>query len=264
MTKILLVPYSEGSLGHNIGCANGPKAIAGAMKFIWSSESGKPTIYLDKDNQLKSLFTVEELKIKSYEDIYPGLVKADADIIIGGDHSISYASFKQFASRFKNPGIVVFDAHPDVFSEHNTVKHQDWLKYLVEERILKPKNVIVLGIRAADMEEIDYFKKKGIRYFTAKEMFGNSEDICDSVMEMSRDFDGLYVSIDIDAVDPAFAPGTGYIEPAGLSSRELIYFIQRLRKLKNFRKVDIVEVNPDIDVNGMTVKLAAKIIGELV
>ena len=82
------------------------------------------------------------------------------------------------------------------------------------------------------------------------------------VMEKARKFENLYISLDIDSVDPAFAPGTGCIEPGGLASRELIYFIQRLKLLKNLRMMDIVEVNPKIDVNNMTSKLAAKVIGE--
>ncbi|MEM4368887.1 MAG: arginase family protein, partial [Candidatus Woesearchaeota archaeon] len=75
-------------------------------------------------------------------------------------------------------------------------------------------------------------------------------------------FDGLYVSIDIDVVDPAFAPGTGYPEPGGFSSRDLIYFLQRLRLLKNFMALDVVEINPLKDVQDLTVKLGAKLLVE--
>ena len=83
-------------------------------------------------------------------------------------------------------------------------------------------------------------------------------------MEQARNFSDLYISIDIDILDPAFAPGTGYIEPAGLSTRELIYLIQRIKLLKNIKKYDLVEVNPDKDINNMTSKVAAKIIKELI
>jgi len=83
-------------------------------------------------------------------------------------------------------------------------------------------------------------------------------------MERARNSSGFYISIDIDSVDPAFAPGTGYIEPGGLSSRELIYFIKRLSLLNNFRGGDIVEINPDLDNRNMTVKLGAKILSEMI
>ena len=87
-------------------------------------------------------------------------------------------------------------------------------------------------------------------------------EISESVMAAAKDFEALYVSIDIDVLDPAFAPGTGCTEPAGLTSRELIYFVQRLKLLKNLKIVDIVEINPKKDVNNMTSKLGAKIIAE--
>ena len=84
-------------------------------------------------------------------------------------------------------------------------------------------------------------------------------NICDALMESAKNFDGLYVSFDIDAVDPAFAPGTGYPEPGGLTSRELFYFVHRLKNLKNLKAFDIVEVNPEKDINDITSRLAAKL-----
>ena len=104
-----------------------------------------------------------------------------------------------------------------------------------------------VGVRVIAIEE---FHKRGVEdvMTEAKEIVGNKK---------------TYVSYDIDFVDPAFAPGTGYIEPGGLSSREIIYMIKRLALLKNFRGADIVEINPDKDINGMTVKLGAKLLSEM-
>ena len=82
-------------------------------------------------------------------------------------------------------------------------------------------------------------------------------------MAAAKNFSHLYISIDIDAVDPAFAPGTGYPEPAGLTSRQLLHMLHRLKNLKNINIIDIVEVNPKKDINNMTSKLAAKILVEL-
>jgi arginase family enzyme len=90
------------------------------------------------------------------------------------------------------------------------------------------------------------------------------KNVCDLIMERARDASGFYVSVDIDCVDPAFAPGTGYLEPSGLSSSDLIYFLKRLRLLKNFRGGDVVEINPSLDFNGMTVKLGAKLLAEMI
>ena len=91
----------------------------------------------------------------------------------------------------------------------------------------------------------------------------NIHEVTDALMSITKNFSHLYISIDIDVVDPAFAPGTGYPEPAGLTSRQLIYMLHRLKNLKNINIIDIVEVNPKKDINNMTSKLAAKILAEL-
>ena len=76
-------------------------------------------------------------------------------------------------------------------------------------------------------------------------------------------FSDLYLSIDIDVLDPKFAPGTGYHEKNGLSDEELFNILKKLKTLKNIKRFDLVEVNPDKDKNGKTIKLAAKIINRL-
>ena len=91
----------------------------------------------------------------------------------------------------------------------------------------------------------------------------NLQNICDTIMEFSNNKE-LYVSIDIDVIDPVFALATGYPEPGGLTSRQFIYLIQRINKIKNLRGIDIVEINPEKDKSGLKVKLGAKILGELI
>ena len=82
-------------------------------------------------------------------------------------------------------------------------------------------------------------------------------------MELINKNKALYISVDIDVVDPAYAPGTGYLEPGGLSSRELLYMLHRFKKLRNFNYLDVVEINPGKDLNEITVKLGASIIREM-
>ena len=73
----------------------------------------------------------------------------------------------------------------------------------------------------------------------------------------------FYLSIDIDGVDPAYAPGVTWPEPGGLTSREIVYLVRKLKKLKGLVGTEIVEVNPEKDINNMTVKLAARLVKEL-
>ena len=97
-----------------------------------------------------------------------------------------------------------------------------------------------------------------------KQIQENIGEVCDLLMERVRNSDAFYISIDIDVIDPAYAPGTSYQEPGGMSSRELIYFLQRLTLLKSFKAADIVEINPDKDGTSRTVKLGAKLSAELI
>jgi len=260
--KIIKIPFS-GNNPNNDDCDKAPDKIVEVLGTVYASE----------DNHLvhPKLFNIELIPVKnkdwelSKKNIIDFVMQNDDfPICLGGDHSITYPLFKAFSQKFQNAGLIIFDAHPDTYhKEDYEYFHGGWLKFLVDDNIIDPRKVIVIGIRNPDPEEINYMKKKKITFYTMKQIFENDvKEVCDMVMEKAREFSNLYISLDIDVLDPAFAPGTGCIEPGGMSSRELIYFIQRLRLLKNVKMMDIVEINPEMDINDMTSKLAAKIIGE--
>jgi len=125
------------------------------------------------------------------------------------------------------------------------------------------RNILLVGVRNMWQDEIIFLREKGIRMISINQFLDNLQDTCDVIMEFS-DGKQLYVSIDIDVIDPSFAPGTGYQESGGLSSRDFLYIIQRINKIRNLRGIDIVEINPEKDEGGKTVKLGAKILGELI
>ncbi len=240
--KIIKIPYSEGT-DVNRGCEKAPGEIIKQLNECWSNENFQDDKYEVSESDIK------ELK--------------EGDIYLGGDHSISYHIFKKFFKDKKNAGILIFDAHPDLYQHFDKPMQTDWLYFLIKEKLVKPENIILVGIRNPDMKEVQVIKDYKIKYFTCRQLFNNIEDYCDAIMESAKNFSDLYISIDIDTLDPAFAPGTGYIEPAGFSTRELIYLLQRIKLLKNVRKYDLVEVNPEKDINNITSKMAAKIIKEL-
>lgn len=250
--KILKVKFSGGSLGKNLGCEKSPDLILEGIKS-------------------------EEVKVSNgnIDETMENISSTDGDILVGGDHSISYGSFKGFSKKFKNPGIIIFDAHPDIYPEELTlfgkaltekqiITHENWVYCLIKEGILKKENLIFVGVRAIDEKEKEYLDKNRIKYFTVDRVFKNEEDVCDVIMENAINFDGLYLSIDIDVLDPAFAPGTGYREVNGLTSQQLFYFLKRIKLMKNLRRIDLVEINPDKDVNDMTVNIGMKIIKEFI
>ncbi len=261
--KVIKVPFKNSKECWHEGITNGteeaPDTIVKTLsKDVWLNESGKG---IDP-----AFLTVAEIKNDIYKEakniLEEARKKQEKIIFIGGDHSCSFPLFKAFSECYQNAGLVIFDAHPDCMKPHKNPNHEEWLRATIESGI-SPEKIILVGTRASCMEEENFLRLQKINLFTCKEIFGNIEEACNNVMEEARKFDALYIGIDIDVVDPSAAPGTGYIEPAGLSARELLYFLQRLRLLKNFCVADIVEINPKKDINNQTIKLGAKIIAEL-
>jgi arginase family enzyme len=259
--KVIKIPFGGGGLGHGDGAKDGPNAIQKSLKEVFPSESGRVPN-----------FEFEEVKVDnanlsfSHKNIHERILKQkEKAILLGGDHSVTYPSFKAFAQNNKGAGLVIFDAHPDLMDFiKGATSQEDWLKALINEGIVDKDKVIVIGVRNIDSIEREFINEKKLNFYFMKNIFENKiENVCDAVMEKIRSWPSVYLSIDIDAVDPSFAPGTGYREPGGLSSREIIYFVQRLMKLNNIKMCDIVEVDPNRDVADLTSKLAAKLMTEL-
>ena len=252
------------SMGRTKGCEEAPVEILKALRYIKSNESGR-LIDVDKLRleeihvDLNNLEEGGHLIFENSKEIFEKNFKA---FFLGGDHSISYPIVKAFNHVVDNPLLIIFDAHADLNESGKEPTHEEWLRGLIEDGF-DSKNVILISTRNMYKDEIEFLKEKEITLIKMDVLQEDLEGVCDLVMERARDSGGFYVSIDIDAVDPAHAPGTGYLEPGGMSSRDLIYFIKRLSLLENFRGGDIVEINPHLDVNGMTVKLGAKLLGEL-
>ncbi len=255
---LIKIASSQGGLNKK-GSETAPNAIIEALNDVYLSENGfEHKFIIDEAKIIEN--NIEETNSNIFNKAKEYLNKKC--LFIGGDHSITYQVFKAFSEIHNEPGIIVFDAHPDCVNNFEPPSHEDWLKTLIEKGFVKPENVILVALRNIDKIEKGFLTKQKIKVFYAKNIANNIENVCDSLMELANKFGSLYISIDIDAIDPAFAPGTGYIEPAGLTSREIIYFIQRLKLLKNFKAADIVEVNPQKDLNNMTVKLAARLLAE--
>lgn len=249
-------------LGKTKGCEKAPIEILKALGDIRSSEKGSVIdkklfdfgeIEVDNNN-------VEEANQLIYENA-KRIMQEGKVFFLGGDHSITYSLVSAFKDSFEKPLLIVFDAHADCMPALREPTHEEWLRALVEKGF-PTENIILIAVRNLWPEERVFLEKKGIKIITMKQIQENKQEVCDLIMERAKGFN-IYVSIDIDAVDPGFAPAVGYQEPGGLGSREMIYFLQRLSLLRNFKAADIVEINPDKDPGGRTVKLGAKLLAEM-
>jgi len=247
------------------GCEKAPIEVLKELKNIKSNEK-RQIIEFDKLNLEEihvDLNNVEEANHLIYENSKEIFEKNFKAFFIGGDHSISYPIVKAFEKVQENPLLIVFDAHADCVSPGKEPTHEEWLRKLIEEGF-SSDDIILISARNLCEEEIEFLNKNKIGFISMDVLQDDLEGVCDLIMERARKSKGFYISIDIDCVDPGFAPAVSYPEPGGLSSRELIYFIKRLVLLDNFRGGDIVEINPDKDINNITVKLGAKLLSEMI
>ncbi len=260
--KIVKISSSQGGLGKADGAELAPDKIISKTKELFMSEDGVlPNFDVDIVSVVSS--NLEETNKNIYSKALSVLKDNVRPLFLGGDHSVTFPIVKAFSSVYpSNPGVIIFDAHPDCMGELGT--HEDLLCAMVNQNVIKKENIILVGTRNWDKNEISFLQKNKIKYFSMKEISANGvHEVSESIMSVAKNFSDLYVSIDIDVLDPAFAPGTGYMEPGGLSTRELLFFLHRLKKLKNLRAYDLVEINPAKDINNITSKVGAKILVEL-
>ena len=177
--------------------------------------------------------------------------------ILGGEHSITYGTYMSFP---KETAYVVFDAHYDLRDEYANIKlsHAAYLRRIVEQR--GADNILHVGARAFVKEELEFLKEHNIKTISDRQVReGQGPEL---LKEFVSSFDSMYASFDLDVLDPAYAPGVGNPEAAGMTSRELFDLIYSLEN-KKVTGVDIVELNPQYD-NGATASIAAKIMSTLI
>ena len=188
-------------------------------------------------------------------------------IVLGGDHSISIPVFQAQRERYKDQrlGVLWVDAHPDlcdVFTD-SKLSHACVLRRALEFGI-EPQDVCLVGLRSWEDQEIDLIENGGLNVYTAALIAERGmKSIASSVYSKLSKCDAVHISLDIDCLDPAFAPGTGIPDAGGLTSREVITLIKSMQGLP-LVGLDLVEVAPPLDPSEATIFAALKIIMEYV
>jgi arginase len=173
-------------------------------------------------------------------------------VSLGGDHSITYPILRAIGKRIPRITLVHFDAHPDLYADFqgNPHSHASPFARIMEEN--RVGRLVQIGIRTLNAHQHAQAEQYGVEMYEMSALPDPAE------LKLAGP---LYVSFDMDALDPAFAPGVSHWEPGGLTTREAIRYLHALPNA--IVGADIVEFNPDRDESGLTATVAAKILKEL-
>jgi agmatinase len=196
------------------------------------------------------------------------LIAAHHMVWLGGDHSVTLPLLQAYRAHHGHPlAVLHFDAHCDTWADHfgEPSGHGTWLYEAVEAGIVDPARVVQIGIRSpAQRDTREYIADRGGLVLPARALRGldSAEQLEPLIAKVRRRLSGsapLYMSFDIDALDPSHAPGTGTPEPAGLTSRQVATLLEELVDLP-FIGMDLVEVSPPYDHADMTSQMAAMVV----
>jgi agmatinase len=256
ISKVFGVPYDATS-SFKPGSRFGPNALREAFMKIEVYDPG-----LDVDAEKLPVEDLGNLQMTSTpQDMVDAVSKVTEEIVsegfvpgvIGGEHTLTYGTFSAMPP---NTHLLVFDAHFDLRSNLYgwELGHGTFLRRLTEK--IGYDKVIHVGGRSASKEEWSLVKSEKIKTISSAEI-GRSKYL-DEFRYLMTIPTKLYVSVDLDILDPAFMPGTGTPEPAGITSKELLSMLEILKGME-IVGFDVVELNPMVDPYGISAATAAKI-----
>lgn len=181
-------------------------------------------------------------------------------VFLGGDHTVTLGILRAMKETYGKIAIVHFDAHCDTWNTNfdEPIGHGTWLYNAIEEQLVDSTKVISIGIRSpADEKASTYLDRNGGTTFTARYAHSNMEAVISNVLHLVGNTP-VYLTFDIDAIDPAYAPGTGTPEIGGLTTMWVLECLENLQPL-NWIGMDLVEVSPPYDHAEITSLAAATI-----
>jgi len=259
MVKLIGIPYDN-----NSSFLKGPALAPARIRLMDKEGSANP--FAENGLEIKEGIAYQDAGDIFFDDGRPEkafasikqaisqLLAADHKVLsLGGDHSVSYPVIDAFADKYKNLHVLHLDAHGDLYEnfDNNHYSHASPFARIMEQG--KIQSLTQVGIRTLNTHQKEQAKKFGVRITEMRDFN------LDFIQRLSSP---LYISLDIDVLDPAFAPGISHHEPGGMSTRQLLDILRQI----NIPIVgaDIVEYNPVRDVHNMTAMVAYKLMKELI
>lgn len=260
-------PY-DGAVCYRKGAAKGPDVIRKISSEI-------PPV-LETGELLRGLVIRDDGNLpfgKNFVAAFPKLEKEVEEraarsfvLTLGGDHSVVIPVHRAFSKRATEKiGLIFVDAHTDLSDtfDGSSYSHACPLRRTMETDRFDPKKTVLVGTRCFEMAGLQFIQENEMKMVPAYEVAERGmKAVADEIVKQLADMQNVYLSIDIDALDPAFAPGTGIPDAGGLTTRDVITLIRRLHPLP-IVGADLVEVAPPLDVSDITSFAALRIITEI-
>lgn len=230
---------------------------------------------------LKNLKEVVEVCTQLSKKVNEVLDQDRFPLVLGGDHSIAIGTIAGLAIKYKNLGVIWYDAHADINTPDTSPSgniHGMPLAVCIglgDERLveiggfapkIKPENIIIIGARSVDPGEKRLIKEKGIKVYSMHEIdrLGMTQVIKESIAYLKeRQVDGVHLSLDLDGLDPLYTPGVGTPVPGGITYRESHLAMELLEEEQMITSAEFVEVNPILDERNKTADAAVALMGSL-
>jgi agmatinase len=258
-SEIIILPVGfDKTTTYMQGTDKGPKAIIEASKYLelydieTDFEVYEKGIYTEQENEYHSS---KEMLDSVYENVLTYLKKDKFVVTLGGEHSISLAPIKAHAEHYKSISVLHLDAHADLAPAYRGDKYSHGSVMARVQEIPSISNIVSVGIRSMAKEEKKYINKKNT--FFAHNLEDGWEDKAVNLLS-----DQVYITFDIDALDPSLVPSTGTPEPGGLMWNQAMKLLKKVADKKNIIGFDLVELSPIKNIIAPDF-LAAKIVYKL-
>ena len=233
---------------------------------------------LEKGNKKKNIKYVNKFN----EELYNKIINDDNFIItVGGDHSIAIGSDLASKKKHHNIGLIWIDAHSDFHNMNSTIsgnihgmpfatitgQNGNELSYFFDGEYYKPENVVLVGGRDIEAPEYTNLKNAGVKIFTTDDIrnFGVKQVMDEAFLIACDETDGLHISYDLDVIDPEVAPGVSIKAINGINEKEAFQIVDEIiDKSALLKSFDLVEYNPDNDVDNKTLNIGLKILERII
>lgn len=252
---LLGIPF-DGQSSYLRGTADAPGKIREALACDASNQSTETGVDLSVTGTYADAGDLAFSEGEAFGGIEAGigaiLDQGNRPVSLGGDHSITFPIVKAVAKRYPDLTIFHFDAHPDLYEEFegNRLSHACPFARIMESGLAK--RLVQLGIRTINRHQREQATRYGVEVVEMRAL---------PAYDRLKSQGPVYVTFDMDVLDPAFAPGISHREPGGMSVREAIAHLHAIQG--EIVGADVVEYNPVRDVSGMTATVAAKILKEI-